>query len=65
MYINFTGTKLSLIDTDSGEVSEVNVFVAILGASQLNYVEIAKAKAGSKDQRRTGAVQATAFQYRR
>jgi transposase len=39
MYIDFTGTKLHLIDTDSGEVSEVEVFVAILGASQLTYVE--------------------------
>lgn len=39
MYIDFTGTKLSLLDTSSGEVSEVEVFVAILGASQLTYVE--------------------------
>lgn len=39
MYIDFTGTKLSLIDTDSGELNEVEVFVAILGASQLTYVE--------------------------
>ena len=39
MYIDFTGTKLSLIDTSSGEVSEVEIFVAILGASQLTYVE--------------------------
>lgn len=39
MYIDFTGSKLSLIDTSSGEVNEVEVFVAILGASQLTYVE--------------------------
>ena len=39
MYIDFTGTKLPLIDTDSGELNEVEVFVAILGASQLTYVE--------------------------
>lgn len=39
MYIDFTGTKLSLIDTGSGEVNEVEVFVAVLGASQLTYVE--------------------------
>ncbi len=39
MYIDFTGEKLSITDKDSGEVLEVEVFVAILGCSQLTYVE--------------------------
>lgn len=39
LYIDFAGDKLSLTDPDSGEVREVEVFVAILGCSQLTYVE--------------------------
>jgi transposase len=39
MYIDFAGEKLSITDRDSGEVLEVEVFVAILGCSQLTYVE--------------------------
>jgi transposase len=39
LYIDFAGDKLSITDPHTGEVSEVEVFVAILGASQLTYVE--------------------------
>jgi len=39
MYVDFTGEKLSVTDSTSGEVTAVEVFVAILGASQLTYVE--------------------------
>ncbi len=39
VYIDFAGEKLSITDHDSGEVLEVEVFVAILGCSQLTYVE--------------------------
>jgi transposase len=39
MYIDFAGEKLSIVDTDSGEIKEVEVFAAILGCSQLTYVE--------------------------
>jgi transposase len=39
MYIDFAGDKLSIVDTDSGEIKEVEVFAAILGYSQLTYVE--------------------------
>ena len=31
--------KLSIVDVDSGEIKEVEVFAAILGCSQLTYVE--------------------------
>ena len=39
MYIDFTGAKLPIVDIQTGEVIEVEVFVAILGASQMTYVE--------------------------
>ena len=39
MYVDFAGDKLSLIDQQTGEIQPVEVFVAILGASQLTYVE--------------------------
>jgi transposase len=39
VYIDFAGEKLNIADKESGEVLEVEVFVAILGCSQLTYVE--------------------------
>lgn len=39
LFIDFTGKKLAVIDPSSGEVTEVEVYVAILGYSQLTYVE--------------------------
>ena len=39
LYIDFAGVKLSIVDKETGELTEVEVFVAILGASQLTYVE--------------------------
>ncbi len=39
MFIDFTGKKLHLTDKATGELIEVEVFVSILGASQLTYVE--------------------------
>jgi transposase len=39
MYIDFAGEKLSITDKDTGEVQEVEVFAAILGCSQLTYIE--------------------------
>lgn len=39
MYVDFTGGKLSVTDPANGVVRDVEVFVAILGASQLIYVE--------------------------
>jgi transposase len=38
LFIDFTGRKLQIVDKDTGEVQEVEVFVAILGCSQLTYV---------------------------
>jgi transposase len=39
MYIDFTGDKLHYTDLQTGELCPVEVFVSILGASQLTYVE--------------------------
>lgn len=38
MYVDFAGEKLSITDQQTGEVQYVEVFVAILGCSQLTYV---------------------------
>jgi len=39
MYVDFAGEKLPIVDTQTGEIKEVEFFVAILGASQLTYAE--------------------------
>lgn len=39
LYVDFAGQKLSITDKQTGEILAVEVFVAILGASQLTYVE--------------------------
>ena len=39
MYVDYAGEKLEIIDPVSGVVVPVEVFVAVLGASQLTYVE--------------------------
>lgn len=39
MYVDYAGKTLSIIDKESGELKEVQFFVAILGASQYTYAE--------------------------
>lgn len=39
LFIDFTGKKLSIVDRQSGEIKEVEVFIATLGYSQYTYVE--------------------------
>jgi transposase len=39
LFVDFTGKKLSVIDPNTGQRTEYEVFVAILGASQMSYVE--------------------------
>lgn len=39
MFVDYTGEKLQVVDPLSGEVKTMEVFVAILGSSQLTYVE--------------------------
>jgi transposase len=39
MFADFTGKKLQIVDRQTGEVQDVEVFVALLAASQNTYVE--------------------------
>lgn len=39
LYVDFAGQKMSITDKETGEIIEVEIFVSILGASQLTYVE--------------------------
>ena len=39
IFVDFTGEKLEVVDPTTGEMTAMEVFVAILGASQLTYVE--------------------------
>lgn len=39
MFVDYTGEKLQIADPETGEVTSVEVFVAILGASQFTYVQ--------------------------
>ena len=38
LFIDFTGKRLHIVDLHSGEIREVEVFVAVLGYSQLTFV---------------------------
>jgi transposase len=39
MYIDFSGSKLSIVDPTTGEIKEMEVFVSVLGYSGLTYVQ--------------------------
>jgi len=39
MQVDYAGSCLEIVDLDTGELRPVEVFVAILGASQLTYVD--------------------------
>ncbi|MEK6482505.1 IS21 family transposase, partial [Catalinimonas sp. 4WD22] len=39
LFVDYTGKKLHIVDEHSGEVEEVEVFVSVLGSSQMTYVE--------------------------
>lgn len=39
MFVDYCGDKLKVVDVQTGELKELEVFVAILGCSQLTYVE--------------------------
>jgi transposase len=44
VFIDFAGEKLTVVDKESGEVEPVEVFAAILGCSQLTYVEAVRSQ---------------------
>lgn len=39
MFIDFAGEKLHIVNVETGELTDVEVFLSVLGASQLTYVE--------------------------
>ncbi|MDA3867937.1 MAG: IS21 family transposase [Salinivirgaceae bacterium] len=39
LFVDFTGKKLPIINRDTGEITEVEVFVAVLGCSHYTYIE--------------------------
>jgi len=39
MYVDFTGNKVGIVDPTTGALTECEVFVAVLGASQYAYIE--------------------------
>lgn len=39
MYVDYAGEKLTMVDPATGEIVELEVFVSVLGGSQLFYVE--------------------------
>ena len=39
LFVDYAGKKLSIVDWSTGEIKKVEVFVAVLGASQMTYVE--------------------------
>lgn len=39
LFIDFTGKKLTIVDEHTGELQDLQVFVCVLGNSQLTYVE--------------------------
>lgn len=44
LYVDYTGKKLEIVNRETGEVTEVEVLVAVLGASQYTYVEATKSQ---------------------
>lgn len=44
LYVDYAGKHLHIVDKESGEIKEVEVFVAVLGASQLTYVEASESQ---------------------
>ena len=41
LFVDYAGDKLAIVDPESGAAQPVETFVAILGASELTYVEAA------------------------
>jgi len=39
MFVGYTGGKLCIIDGETGEEKSVEVFISILGASRMTFVE--------------------------
>ncbi|WP_245547723.1 hypothetical protein [Galbibacter orientalis] len=44
MFVDFTGKKLAIIDPATGLLKEMEVFIAVLGASGYTYVEACRSQ---------------------
>jgi transposase len=44
LFIDYSGKKLHIVDPSTGEVSEVELFVAVLGASNFTYAEATRSQ---------------------
>jgi len=44
MYVDYTGVKQEIIDSKTGEITQLEVFVAVLGSSQKCYIEAVKSQ---------------------
>ncbi len=44
MFIDYAGKTLEVVDCDTGEIEEVQFYVAILGASQYTYAEVSQSQ---------------------
>ena len=44
MYIDFTGSKFEIADHDSGEITQAEIFVSVLGYSGLTYVRACRSQ---------------------
>jgi transposase len=44
MYVDYAGEKLRMVDPLTGEIIDLEVFVAVLGGSQLTYVEASRSQ---------------------
>ena len=46
MFVDYAGKKPSLVDPATGEVTDVELFVAVLGASSYTYAEATRSQRG-------------------
>jgi transposase len=46
MFVDYAGKKPSIVDPATGEVTEVELFVAVLGASNYTYAEVTRSQRG-------------------
>lgn len=46
LFVDYSGKKPRIVDPDTGEVTEVELFVAVLGASNFTYAEVTRSQRG-------------------
>ncbi|WP_437835592.1 hypothetical protein [Sorangium sp. So ce1153] len=51
MFVDYAGRKPTLVDPATGAVTEVELFVAVLGASSYTYAEAKRSQRGPEDER--------------